>query len=130
MVLGCSSLPKGPADFEQVTDRGRRVGSVSELEMGLATKRLEYHSPVHFWYEAPEAVDGTRAAGTWIYTTAGRAMLNSILPDGLKLALGYQNTVMRKKALSQLVFESYRRGGRAPPREVPEAREGVAGRQP
>src|SRR6266849_4325752 len=114
MVLGCYFLTKEPADFEQVMDRAPRVGSVSELEMGLATKRLEYHSPVHFWYEAPEAADGTRAAGTWIYTTAGRAMLNSILPDGLKLALGYQNTVMRKKALSELVFESYRRAGLAP----------------
>jgi DNA-directed RNA polymerase subunit beta' len=114
MVLGCYFLTKEPADFEQVMDRAPRVGSVSELEMGLAIKRLEYHSPVHFWYEAPEAADGTRAAGTWIYSTAGRAMLNSILPDGLKLALGYQNTVMRKKALSELVFESYRRAGLAP----------------
>src|SRR5467141_2318487 len=69
MVLGCYFLTKEPADFEQVMDRAPRVGSVSELEMGLATKRLEYHSPVHFWYEAPEAADGTRAAGTWIYTT-------------------------------------------------------------
>src|SRR5260370_41259307 len=108
MVLGCYFLTKEPADFEQVTDRAPRVGSVSELEMGLATKRLEYHSPVHFWYEAPEAADGTRAAGTWIYSTAGPAMLNSILPDGLKLALGDHNTAMPKKALPELAFEDDR----------------------
>src|SRR5260370_35327458 len=115
MVLGCYFLTKEPADFEQVTDRAPRVGSVSELEMGLATKRLEYHSPGHFWYEAPEAVDGTRAAGTWIYTTAGRGMLNSNPPDGLKLARGYQNTGMGKKAPSRLGFESYLGSGSPPP---------------
>src|SRR5205807_4272265 len=42
MVLGCYFLTKEPADFEQVKDRAPRVGSVSELEMGLATKRIEY----------------------------------------------------------------------------------------
>jgi DNA-directed RNA polymerase subunit beta' len=116
MVLGCYFLTKEPADFEQVMDRAPRVGSAAELEMGLATKRLEYHTPVHVWYVPPAGADDARpaAGGAWIYTTAGRVIFNSILPDGLKLALGYQNAVMRKRALSELVFESYRRAGLAP----------------
>src|SRR5207244_3656816 len=69
-----------------------------------ATKRLAYHSPVHHWSEPP---------GEWVYTTAGRVIFNSILPEGLRREQGYQNQVMRKKDLSELVFESYRRAGLA-----------------
>jgi DNA-directed RNA polymerase subunit beta' len=41
-------------------------------------------------------------------------VFNSILPEGLLREQGYQNKVMRKKDLSELVFESYRRAGLAP----------------
>src|SRR2546426_1286468 len=51
MVLGCYFLTKEPADFEQaeVKEKAGRVGSLAELDMGLATKRLAYHSPVYYW---------------------------------------------------------------------------------
>src|SRR2546429_9007825 len=71
--------------------------------MGLATKRLEYHTPLHYWSDPP---------GEWVYTTAGRVVFNSILPEGLRRA-GFENRVMRKRDLSELVFESYRRAGLA-----------------
>src|SRR5881396_492736 len=45
-------------------------------------------------------------------TTAGRVVFNSILPEGLRRA-GFENRVMRKRDLSELVFESYRRAGLA-----------------
>src|SRR5213080_4524739 len=104
MVLGCYFLTKEPADFEQpeVKARAPRLASLAELDMGLATKRLAYHSPVHHWSQPP---------GEWVYTTAGRVIFNSILPEGLRREQGYQNQVMRKKDLSELVFESYRRAG-------------------
>src|SRR5467141_98518 len=116
MVLGCYFLTKEPADFEERLKQAPFMATIAEVEMGLATKRLEYHTPVHFWYMPPPGTEDARpaAGGAWIYTTAGRVIVNSILPDGLKLALGYQNTVMRKKALSELVFESYRQAGLAP----------------
>src|SRR6266513_1857698 len=106
MVLGCYFLTKEPADFEQpeVKARATRLASLAELDMGLATKRLAYHSPVHHWSEPP---------GEWVYTTAGRVIFNSILPEGLRREQGFQNQVMRKKDLSELVFESYRRAGLA-----------------
>src|SRR5213595_1047843 len=106
MVLGCYFLTKEPADFEQpeVKARAPRLASLAELDMGLATKRLAYHSPVHHWSQPP---------GEWVYTTAGRVIFNSILPEGLRREQGYQNQVMRKKDLSELVFESYRRAGLA-----------------
>ncbi len=103
MVLGCYFLTKEPADFEQAEAKARapRVGSLAELDMGLATKRLAYHSPVHFWDEP-----------RWVYTTAGRVIFNSILPETLRRE-GFLNQAMRKRDLSELVFESYRHAGLA-----------------
>src|SRR5467141_3640657 len=108
MVLGCHFLTKEPADFEAQLKTAPRIGSMAELEMGIAVKRLEFHSPVHAWHEAPGR------PGRWIATTAGRFIFNSILPEGLLREQGFQNKVMRKKDLSELVFESYRRAGLAP----------------
>src|SRR5256885_809329 len=108
MVLGCHFLTKEPADFEEGLKTAPRIGSMAELEMGIAVKRLEFHSPVHAWHEAPGR------PGRWIATTAGRFIFNSILPEGLLREQGFQNKVMRKKDLSELVFESYRRAGLAP----------------
>ncbi len=114
MVLGCHFLTKEPADFDQagVQARASRVGSLAELEMGLATKRFTYHTPVYFWDEPPAIGDGRRP-GAWVYTTTGRVIFNSILPGGLRVDQGFQNKVLRKKDLSELVFESYRRAGLA-----------------
>src|SRR5437764_2022221 len=108
MVLGCHFLTREPADFEEELKTAPRIGSMAELEMGLAIKRLEFHSPVQMWHERPTL------AGRWIATTAGRVIFNSIVPVGLLRELGFQNKVMRKKDLSELVFESYRRAGLAP----------------
>ncbi len=104
MVLGCYFLTKEPADFKEAEARAPRVGSLAELEMGLATTRIEFHSPLWFWSEPP---------GEWLYTTAGRVIFNSILPEGLRRDSGFQNQGMRKKDLSELVFESHRRAGLA-----------------
>src|SRR5256885_8493978 len=103
MVLGCYFLTKEPAEFEQaeVKAKAERLGSLAELDMGLATKRLAYHSPLHFW--------GGEDTG-WVYTTVGRVIFNSILPEGIRRE-GFRNQVMRKRDLSELVFESYRFAG-------------------
>src|SRR5438270_484306 len=108
MVLGCHFLTKEPADFEEQLKNAPRIGSMAELEMGLAVKRLEFHSPVQMWHERPEL------PGRWVATTAGRVIFNSIVPVGLLRDMGFQNKVMRTKDLSELVFESCRRAGLAP----------------
>ena len=114
MVLGCYFLTREPAGFEAQLAKAPHMGSLAELEMMLATKRFTYHTPVVFWDAAPAPAGGKSERGQWIPTTAGRAIFNSILPDTLKLHLGFQNKVMRKRDLSELVFESYRRAGLAP----------------
>ncbi|HTR20358.1 MAG TPA: DNA-directed RNA polymerase subunit beta', partial [Gemmatimonadales bacterium] len=111
MVLGCYFLTKEPADFEAKLAKAPRLGSMAELEMGLATKRFAFHSPVQFWHEPPA---GSDQPADWVGTTAGRVIFNSILPEGLHRTLGFQNKPMRKRDLSELVFESYRRAGLSP----------------
>src|SRR5438094_2047099 len=105
MVLGCYFLTKERGDLDQAATKQRapRVAAPADLDTGLATKRLEYHTPLHYWSDPP---------GEWVYTTAGRVVFNSILPEGLRRA-GFENRVMRKRDLSELVFESYRRAGLA-----------------
>ena len=51
----------------------------------------------------------TRRATRWEKTTAGRVLFNAIVPK----ELGFKNADMKKKALSELVFESYRKAGLA-----------------
>jgi DNA-directed RNA polymerase subunit beta' len=106
MVLGCYFLTKEPAEFAARLATAPRIGSMAELEMALALKRLEFHSPVQYWYEEPAGENGQ-----WVGSTAGRVIFNSILPGTLRQDLGFQNKAMRKRELSELVFESYRRAG-------------------
>src|SRR3989454_8281235 len=107
MVLGCYFLTKEPVDMEARLPAAPRLSSLAEIEMGLESKRFTYHSPVHFWHAAP----GAKPA--WVPTTVGRVIFNSILPEVLRVEQGFQNKVMRKKDLSELVFESYRHAGLA-----------------
>jgi DNA-directed RNA polymerase subunit beta' len=112
MVLGSYFVTKAPANFqdEAVKARAPRLGTLAEIEMALATGRLDYHAPVWFWYHAPPEADADFGS-QWLYTTAGRVLFNSILPRAVLAELGFHNGVMRKGALSAVVFESYRRAG-------------------
>jgi DNA-directed RNA polymerase subunit beta' len=116
MVLGCYFLTKPPADGDADLSRAPYVGSLAEVESGLAIGRFAHHSLIRFLLP-PELREVTPERegreGPWIGTTAGRVLFNSILPPTLLAQLGFQNAVMRKKALSSLVFESYRRAGLA-----------------
>lgn len=109
MVLGCYFLTKTPSDFEASLENAPHLSTIAEVEMAVVTGRLGLQSPIHFWFEPPEGV--TEQVPQWIGTTVGRVFFNSILPDGLVSTLGFQNELMRKKVLSSIVFESYRRAG-------------------
>jgi DNA-directed RNA polymerase subunit beta' len=109
MVLGCYFLTKTLPDFAEVVADAPRFGALAEVETAVALERLDFHSPIQFWYvPLPDSVD---AAPRWLPTTAGRVLFNSILPQRVLADLGFQNDVMRKKRISAIVFESYRRAG-------------------
>jgi DNA-directed RNA polymerase subunit beta' len=100
IVLGCYFATKERSDFMKAVKTARRFSNVSEVEVALAQGRCDFQTPIKFWVDDFE---GAR----WVDTTAGRAMFNAIIPP----ELGYQNRDMKKKALGELVFESYRRTG-------------------
>src|SRR3954464_1811125 len=103
IVLGCYFATKAPADFNQVDLKTlKRYTSVAEIEMELAVGRTTRQTALLYYVQ-----DG--GSGRWEKTTAGRVLFNAIVPAGL----GFKNADMKKKVLSELVFESYRRAGLA-----------------
>ena len=95
IVLGCYYLtrdlyiePEGykPMSFVDQDD------AIRVLENGY----LALHSRIRL-----------KVSDRWVETTVGRVIFNQILPD----ELGYINKEMKKGALSELVFEAYRKSG-------------------
>jgi DNA-directed RNA polymerase subunit beta' len=105
MVLGCYFVTKAPAGFDEITadEDLPRFSDAAEIEMALANGRLhtdrgtpDYHRPALY-------LDGDR----WIVTTVGRIMFNDILPEEMP----FQNSVMSKGMLGDLVFQVFRAAG-------------------
>ncbi len=108
IVLGCYFATKGFAGFDEIQKDPKKVAALhaytaaSEVEMALALGRVNTHTPLKFLVDR----DGEKK---WEVTTVGRVLFNQIIPTELP----FQNRDMKKKALSELVFESYRRSGLA-----------------
>ena len=108
IVLGCYVATKAPAEFakyekdEKAAAGLRKFAAIAEIEMAMAHGLVQRQSPIRFRVEE----DGSRR---WVVTTVGRALFNAIVPKGI----AFQNRDMKKKALGELVFESYRQAGLA-----------------
>jgi len=104
IVLGCYFATKAPADFNEKDAKSlKRYTSVAEIEMELAVGRITRQTALQYYVQPEDA------KGRWEKTTAGRVLFNAIVPR----ELGFKNADMKKKALSELVFESYRMAGLA-----------------
>jgi len=108
IVLGCYVATKAPADFakferdEKAAATLRKFVTIAEVEMALAHGVVQRQSPVRWLVDE----DGRKR---WVVTTVGRVLFNAIVPKGI----AFQNREMKKKALGELVFESYRQAGLA-----------------
>ncbi len=119
MVLGSYFLTKLPAGAEEPRDgkpaaaweKTKHYGSLAEIEMALLHRAIGHHTAIHFWYQPPR--DSVEPKPRWMRTTAGRVLFNSILPRQVVVNHGFRNDLMRKKALSELVLQSYREAGLA-----------------
>jgi DNA-directed RNA polymerase subunit beta' len=125
MVLGSYFLTKLPAGFEEelrkagagktedtklrLWKNAKYFGSLAELEMALLNGSIGYHSAIFFWYTPPR--ESEDATPRWLKTTVGRVLFNSILPRTVVAVLGFRDDLMKKKNLSELVLQSYRRAG-------------------
>ncbi len=124
MVLGSYFLTKLPAGYEEELRKGagkleetrarlwkgvKHYGSIAELDMALLGGHVTYHTAIQFWFvPPPEALE---PLPRWIRTTVGRVLFNNILPRRVVAELGYRDDLMKKKMLSELVLQSYRRAG-------------------
>src|SRR3954465_13726365 len=127
MVLGSYFLTKLPAGFEEEIRKAgagkteetrvrlwsgcKHFGSLAELEMALLNGSVSYHTAICFWYIPPR--ESSEATPRWLRTTVGRVLFNSILPRTVVAELGFRDELMKKKNLSELVLQSYRRAGLA-----------------
>src|SRR5215203_2385369 len=127
MVLGSYFLTKLPAGFEEELRKAgagkseeararlwsacKHFGSLAELEMALLNGSVSYHTAICFWYIPPR--ESAEATPRWLRTTVGRVLFNSILPRKVVAELGFRDELMKKKNLSELVLQSYRRAGLA-----------------
>jgi DNA-directed RNA polymerase subunit beta' len=127
MVLGSYFLTKLPAGFEEELRKAgagktedarvrlwagcKHFGSLAELEMALLNGSVSYHTAICFWYIPPR--ESEDATPRWLRTTVGRVLFNSILPRRVVAELGFRDELMKKKNLSELVLQSYRRAGLA-----------------
>jgi DNA-directed RNA polymerase subunit beta' len=102
IVLGCYFATKAPTNFEKDSEKAPRYTTAAEAEMALLRGKVQFHTTVKFLVDD---ASGKR----WETTTVGRVLFNAIVPP----EVGFQNRDMKKKALSELVFDSYREAGLA-----------------
>ncbi|MQA91658.1 MAG: DNA-directed RNA polymerase subunit beta' [Gemmatimonas sp.] len=116
IVMGCYWLTKEPANFLETfaasgsEDTVRRFGSVGEIEMAIAHRQVDYHTPIYFWYDPSgmgPAEDDKPRAKRWVETTVGRVIFNSVVPP----ELGFFNQTTGKKELGDIVFRAYQTVG-------------------
>ena len=106
IVLGCYFATKAPAGFDAMIKDSTAATKLPtftsplEVEIALVHGRVRTHTPIRF-------LVSRNGASEWIVTTPGRVQFNQIVPP----FLGFQNRDMKKKTLSELVFESYRGEG-------------------
>ncbi|HMN09135.1 MAG TPA: DNA-directed RNA polymerase subunit beta' [Gemmatimonadaceae bacterium] len=106
IVLGCYFATKQGADFDKIAKdpkavaKLRTIGSTAEAEMALAMGRVKHHTPIRFLVDR-------EGEHRWVVTTVGRVLFNAIIPA----EVSFQNRDMKKKALGELVFETFRKAG-------------------
>jgi DNA-directed RNA polymerase subunit beta' len=83
-----------------------RFSTFGEVEMGLESRWLEFNSPCWYWVPKHGAEEGDRD-GSWLRSTAGRVLFNSIIPE----ELGFFNQTFGKKELGDLIFECFTTAG-------------------
>ncbi|MEI2720825.1 MAG: DNA-directed RNA polymerase subunit beta' [Gemmatimonadales bacterium] len=124
MVLGSYFLTKLPPHFEEkmrvpagkleavkaeLWKDAPYFAAIAELEMALLHGTIRHQTAIYFWFIPPAESEDARPR--WVKTTAGRVLFNNILPRRVVAELGFRDELMKKKQLSEMVLQSYRRAG-------------------
>jgi DNA-directed RNA polymerase subunit beta' len=95
IVLGCYYLTRDRYN-EDPNFQPQRFSEANDIIRLLESDYLKLHDPVFLKLE-----------GHYIKTTVGRVIFNQIVPK----ELGFINDEMKKSAISEIVFDSYRKAG-------------------
>ncbi|MBK7596627.1 MAG: DNA-directed RNA polymerase subunit beta' [Gemmatimonadetes bacterium] len=124
MVLGSYFLTKLPPHFEEkmrvpaskldavkaeLWKDAPYYAAIAELEMALLHGTIRHQTAIYYWFIPPAESEDARPR--WVKTTAGRVLFNNILPRRVVAELGFRDELMKKKQLSEMVLQSYRRAG-------------------
>lgn len=107
IILGLYYLTMIGKDYEE--QKAKPIANQSELEHALENKSVTLHDKVLFRYEVRNK-DGEKEYRK-AETTPGRITLYNILPQILKHNFDIANTVMTKKAVTNLIDHVYRNCG-------------------
>ncbi|WP_417538009.1 DNA-directed RNA polymerase subunit beta', partial [Marinomonas sp.] len=90
---------------------GMAFSDIKEVHRAYGAKQVELHAKVKVRIsQVDTTLDGDKVPSTFIAdTTVGRALLFDIVPDGLPFSV--VNQTMKKKAISNLINECYRKVG-------------------
>ena len=90
---------------------GMAFSDIKEVHRAYGAKQVELHAKVKVRInQVDTTLDGEKVPSTFIVdTTVGRALLFDIVPDGLPFSV--VNQPMKKKAISNLINECYRKVG-------------------
>jgi DNA-directed RNA polymerase subunit beta' len=106
IVLGCYFATKAPPGFDAILRDPKAIAALpafvtdTEVELALAHGRVKTHTPIRYQSHRGESSE-------WLVTTPGRVQFNAIVPP----AMSFQNRDMKKRTLSELVFDAYRASG-------------------
>ncbi|MCF6439261.1 efflux RND transporter permease subunit [Pseudoalteromonas luteoviolacea] len=99
---------KNVADFEQLvvkeTDTAQlKLGDIADIEIGeapgMVTARLDYHDTV---FLAVWALPGANEINIGDALYAKLAEINQILPDGMKISIGYDGTLYMRDSIKEI----------------------------
>ncbi|MBL0170721.1 MAG: DNA-directed RNA polymerase subunit beta' [Gemmatimonadaceae bacterium] len=108
IVLGCYVATKAPVGFEAYLKDEAKARTLpaftdsAEVDLAIANGRTGYQSAIRW-------LDRRGDKPQWVVTTTGRVLFDMIVPK----VLPFLNKDMKKKALGELVFQSYRNAGLA-----------------
>ncbi|MEQ9379537.1 MAG: DNA-directed RNA polymerase subunit beta', partial [Pirellulales bacterium] len=110
VVMGCYYMTAEMVDQE---GEGMVFGSDREVELAFSLGKVATHAkiklklPKNRWVKTEH--ESEREPGALINTTVGRALFNSILPEGMP----YYNIPMRSSELSKVISDCYQILGRS-----------------
>jgi DNA-directed RNA polymerase subunit beta' len=108
IVLGCYFATKSPVGYDDLKADAKKQAALrvfsttAEVEMALGMAQVDMQTAIRFYVDRAGRQE-------WVTTTVGRVLFNSITPE----VLPFRNEEMKKRALSEIVFESYRQAGLA-----------------